>query len=378
MVMYTIFPNLQLFLLQRQQDVKYFKDDNPLEARILLIAIGVILAFSFLFHLVRNNMSSSIAGKAKSSITPRKFNVFTLYRISSAYGLDREQTKLLEFVFRNDNVADPERVMKNPVLLDRHFKRAYKSIERNSETDEDAQQRLVKLFSLRNIIETAPGLTESPSGQLAENTPAILVCGDGHYPVKVLVSRGLNVITEIPRNSLGTPVRLAKGTKVALSFFTKNSKGFSLDGSVVGNVEVSNGHGLQIVHTGKVKPLVKRMYRRKQAVIKCEYNLVFLEESGGGRKKVSKLVVDTKRFTGTVMDISIGGCSIKTSSPIQVGSRIKLTIDYDDNYLIKVLGLVLRTNRSGPAGSIIHVKFLKVPRRAFNSISALVFGYDNE
>ena len=376
--MISIPANINFALLQRQTDVKYFKDDDPRAAMILLITIAAVLVISFVIHLIRTSVSSSIAGKTKSAVTPRKFNVFTLYRISSAYGLDREQTKLLEYVFRNDAVADPERVMKNPVLLDRHFKRAYKTIERNSETDEDAQQRLLKLFSLRNIIESSPGTTETPSGQLAENTPAILVCGDGNYPVKVISSRGLNVVTEIPRNSLGTPARLPKGAKVTLSFFTKNSKGFSLDGTVVGVIEVNGGQGFQIVHTGKVKPLVKRMYRRRQAVIKCEYNLVFLEETGSGRKKVPKLVVDAKRFAGNVMDISIGGCSIKTSAPIQVGSRIKLTIDYDDNYLIKVLGLVLRTNRSGPAGSVIHVKFLKVPRRAFNSISALVFGYDNE
>ena len=372
------FSELSLFLLQRQEP-KYFKDDNPVEGMILLIAIGAVVLFSFIFHLVRNSISTSITGsKGKATITPRKFNVFTLYRISSAYGLDREQTKLLEYVFRNDNVADPERVMKNPAVLDRHFKRAYKAIERNSETDEDAQQRLVKLFSLRNIIDAAPDNSAESSNRLAENTPAILVCGNENFPVKVILSRGLNVVTEIPRNALGTPVRLAKGTEVTLSFFTKSSKGFSLEGRVVGSGEVNNVQGLQIAHTGKVKPLVKRMYRRKQAVVKCEFNLVFLDETGPGRKKAPKLVVDTKRFTGSVLDVSIGGCSIKTQAPVQVGSRIKITMDYSENYLIKVLGVVLRANRSGPAGTILHVKFLKVPRRAFNAISALVFGYDNE
>ena len=372
------FTELSLFLLQRQEP-KYFKDDNPVEGMVLLIAIGVVVLFSFVFHLVRNSISTSITGsKGKATVTPRKFNVFTLYRISSAYGLDREQTKLLEYVFRNDAVADPERVMKNPAVLDRHFKRAYKAIERNSETDEEAQQRLVKLFSLRNIIDAAPDNSAEPSNRLAENTPAILVCGSENFPVKVILSRGLNVVTEIPRNSLGTPVRVAKGTEVTLSFFTKSSKGFSLEGRVVGSTEVNGVQGLQIAHTGKVKPLVKRMYRRKQAVVKCEFNLVFLDETGPGRKKTPKLVVDTKRFTGSVLDVSIGGCSIKTQAPVQVGSRIKITMDYSENYLIKVLGVVLRANRSGPAGTIVHVKFLKVPRRAFNAISALVFGYDNE
>ena len=376
--MLTILTNFHFYLLQRQSEpMKYFKDDNPIEGMILLIAVGAVIVFSLLFHIIRNGVSTSVTGsKSKTSVTPRKFNVFTLYRIAQTYGLDRDQTRLLEYVFRMDAVADPERVMANPALLDRHFKRAYRAIERNSESDEDAQQRLVKLFSLRNIIEAAPGLTSTSSGKVTENTPAILVYNNENYPVKVIVTRGQNMVTEIPRNALGTPVRLSKGSRVTLSFFTKSSKGFSFDGHVLGTVDTTQGPGLQISHTGKIKPLVKRMYRRKQTSISCEFFLVFLEESGSGRNKKSKLVVDSKRFTGSVLDVSIGGCSIKTPAPIQVGSRLKISIDYDDNFMIKVLGQVIRSNRSGPTGSILHVKFLKVPRKAFNSISAHVFGYD--
>ena len=105
--------------------------------------------------------------------------------------------------------------------------------------------------------------------------------------------------------------------------------------------------------------------------------LVYLDETGKGRKKKSRLVVNNKRFSGTLLDISIGGCSIKTSIPVQAGSRMKIGIDYADNYKISTLGQVLRANRSGSLGNILHIKFLKVPRRAYNSISAIVYGYDD-
>ena len=371
--MFGILPGITLYLLQ----TKYFKDDDPIAGTVLLIVVGAVIVISLLINFIRHGVSPSIAGKGTTRVTPRKFNAFTLHRIAAAYGLDRDQTRLLEYVFRNDAVNDPERVMKNPALLDRHFKRAYRTIEKNSETDEDAQQRLVKLFSLRNVIEAGAGSGGETTTRLAENTPAVIAIGQDNYPVKVISSKSQVVVTEIPRNSLGTPVRIVKGTRITLSFFTKSSKGFSFDGHVVGTLDTDHGPGLQISHTGKIKPLVKRMYRRKQAAVKCEFFLVYLDESGG-KKKAPKLIVDNKKFTGTVLDISIGGCSLKTSAPVQVGSRIKITIDYDDNYLINVLGQVLRTNRSGAVGNIVHVKFLKVPRRAFNSISALVFGYDDE
>ena len=376
---------MSLFLLQ--SNVRYFREDNPMDAIWIIGGIGAVVLIAVVVRLIRGGTGStpSIAsrpGSAKSAaVSPRKFNSFTLYRIASAYGLDRDQSKLLEYVFRNDGVTDPERVMKNPALLDRHFRRVYKTIQRNSSNEDDAQQRLVKLFSLRNVIEAAPGMggASTASGQqLAENTPAVLSNGKESFAVKVQTSHGQNVIIDMPRNALGTPVRLPKGTKITLSFFTKSSKGFSFEGQVVGSVDTPNGPGLQVVHSGKMKSLVKRMYRRRQTATRCEFFMVYLEEAAAGRKKAPKLVVDSKRFSGTVQDVSIGGCSIKTSAPIQIGSRLKITIDYNESYLISVLGQVLRVNRSGPMGTIIHIKFLKVPRKAFNSISALVFGYNDD
>jgi hypothetical protein len=368
---------IQLFLLQ---DIQYFKEDNPVEAMILFIGIGAIILISVVAHLIRNRVNPAGVGRGKSAaVTPRRFNAFTLHRIASTYGLDKDQTHLLEFVFRNDAVDDPERVMRNSVLLDRHFKRAYKAIQRSAETEEDAQQRLIRLFSLRNIIEATPVSDGTVSTtQLAENTAAVLSTGKDSYPVKVISSKGDSVVVGVPRNALGTPVRLTNGARVTLSFFTKSSKGFAFDSRVLGTIDTTYGPGLQLAHSGKAKALSQRRYRRKQISSSCVFYFVFMDNEKGGRKKEPKLMVDNRRFTGTILDISIGGCSIKTSAPVQVGSRLKIDINYSDDSMITVLGQALRTNRSGAIGTIVHIKFLKVPRRAFNNINALVFGYDDE
>ena len=358
----------------------YFKEDNPMDAMIIIIAIGAIVVVSILARLITRGFggsSTAVKGAKAAAVTPRKFNAFTLHRVSAAYGLDKEQTKLLEYVFRNNSVSDPDHVMKNPVILDRHFKRVFKMIEKNSSTDEDAQQNILRLFALRNVLETTSTDDETPSLSITENSSAILACGTENYPVKILGSRGTNVVTDLPRNVLGTPVRISKGTKVTLSFFTKSSSGFSVDGQISGVTNTDRGTGLQITHSGRKKPLVKRKFRRRQVSIPGDLFFVNIVESGSGKKKTSKLVVDPRRFRGTVQDISVGGCSLKTSAPIPVGSRLKISIDYEDTYVITVLGQVLRSNRSN-TGTILHVKFLKVPPRSYNSISSLVFGYGED
>jgi len=370
--MYGIMSGMQMLLLQQQP--KYFKDDNPVEAMILLIGIGAVILISVLFHFIRSSLGTTAGKNRTAGVASKRFGFFTISRIATAYGLDRDQSKLLEYVFRNDSVSDPERAMKNPTLLDRHFKRTYKIIEKNSESEDDIQNHLVKLFSLRNAIEASPGNDVSPSSQLRENTPAVLSDGNDSYPVKVISYQSQIIIVEIPRNSLGTPVKLSKGARVTLSFYTKSSKGFFLEGHITSAITTIHGPGIQIAHNGKIKALAKRKFRRRQTTIRCEFFLVNVEETG--KRSSPKLVVDKKRFTGTLLDIGIGGCSIKTNAPVQVGSRLKIVINYNDNYAISVLGQVLRANRSGAAGSIIHIKFLKVPRRAYNSINAMVYGYN--
>jgi len=372
-----MFSGISLPLLQAAPDITdFFWEEDPRQAIIVLIGICVIAGIVILANIIRHGVGGSVAPRGRAQVTPRKFTAFTLYRIAAAYGLDREQTKLLEYVFRNGAVSDPERVMENTALMDRHFKRAYRAIEKNSRTDEEAQERLAKLFSLRNVIEVAAGAADASPPRLSENTPAVIIIDKDNYPVKVLASRGHNVITEIPKNSLGSPIRIAKRANVTLSFFTKSSNGFSLSGQVAGYLETDRGTGLQITHTGKAKPLVKRMYRRKPVSIKCEFFLVNLIESGE-KKKPPKLILDSRKFAGMILDISAGGCAIKTSAPIPVGARLKISIDYYDDLFINVLGQVLRTNRSGAVGTILHIKFLKIPRRAFNIISAMVYEFDD-
>ena len=364
---------MPLFLLQ---DWVFWPEDDPITGIIVIIGVGVIIVFFAVYNMFGKSARPTTTGKGKAlALAPRRFNIFTLRRIASSYGLDRHQMKLLEHIFRSNGANDPLRIMQDLPLLDRHFKRAFRVIEKDSITDDEAQGKFHALFSLRNTIEASSGMEDTSPARLSEKTPAILSTGKDNFPVKVITSRGNNVIIEAPRNSLGTPARFSKGVNVSLSFFTKSSNGFSLDGTIAGPVHTDFGAGLQIMHTGKVKPLVKRKFRRRQTSINAEFFFVNVVESGTGRKKTSKLVVDKRKFKGIVLDISAGGCALRSTTPVNAGSRLKIVIDEDDNYLINVLGQVIRTNRSNQ-GTIIHIKFLKVPRRAFNLISTMVFGYN--
>jgi hypothetical protein len=354
----------------------FYKETNSQDLIIFAAGIGVVITIISIVNAIKKRYNVPAIGGGGSSVSTRRFSGFTLHRLANNIGLDRDQTKMLEFVLRNDNVVDPARSINSPTLLDRHFKRTYRIIERSANTEEEAQEQLALLFSTRNLLESAGsgGGGVSSTRQVAEKATAVITIGQESFPVKIISTKGDNLVVESPKNALGTPIRLPRGGKATLSFFTKSSKGFSFESRILGTADSPEGPVLQLVHSSQIRRLSQRRYRRRQTVIAAVFFLVYVEETG--HRKEKKMVVDKRRMTGNIMDISIGGCSIKTNVSVPSGTRLKIEFQ-SNNIHVAVLGQVLRTNRTGMS-TIMHIKFLRVPRKSMNAINALVFEYADE
>jgi c-di-GMP-binding flagellar brake protein YcgR len=307
---------------------------------------------------------------------PRRFSGFVLRRIANSYGLNSAQRKMLDGIFRSDAVADPVLVMQSAPLLDRHFKRAYQRIGTTVEDDADAQEQLALLFSARNAIESAQntGGPVTSTRTIPSGMAGALTVDKETYQVRVANAKGDSVLVEAPKNSLGSPIRIPNGTRVSLSFFTKSSKGYSFESKTLGVMETAKGPALKLAHTSQVKSLAARKFRRRQTATPCTVTMIILQEKRVRRKIVRKMTLDNRRYPGAIMDISIGGCSIRCSAAIQPGARLKIEFMYGDSPSIAALGQVLRVNREG-MHTTIHVKFIKIPRRSQNLINAIVFEY---
>jgi len=365
---------VNLFLLQEQ--VSYLRsNNNPVVVIVFGIALGTIILIVFIGNIVRNGIGVG-KGVAKGSSSPRRFSVFSLYKISKTYGLNREQSKVLEYVLKSNGVVDAERTVANPSVLDRHFKQTYKQIEKNSASSEDAQEKTAMLFSTRNTIEMYHNTSPGPASAqiLSTGMEAVLSANQESYPVKVISTQKNNVLVDCPCTSVGTKVRFARGTRARLAFFSKANKGFSFSCQILDTENTSFGPALMLSRSNEVKAMTQRRFRRRQTDLDCGYFLIHVEETK--RKKPPKLTVDKRRIPGSVTDISIGGCAIKTQNSVPAGSRLKIELEaFSSSAPLAVLGQVLRINRAGLSYSIMHVKFLKVPRKAMNTINALVYEY---
>jgi len=336
------------------------------------VGVGAVVLIFVIATIFKNKGRIPALNEGYTPARSRKrgISAFSLRRIAHGIGLDREQTKMLEFILRNDKVTNPKKSLDSPDLMDQHFKRAYWLIERTSISEEELNHRLAVLFSIRNIMETYfDAIAIDSTREIPEGAAAMLVMGDANYHTRILSVQGESLVVEHPADGRGSPVSIPKGAKIGLTFFVK-AKGFSASTRVLGLMETMNRRIVKLTHSDKVKKLSNRRFRRRRTAISTSFYLVHMET----RNRQKKLIVDKRQFVGSIMDISVGGCSIKTGSPIKAGYKLKIEFTQDDSLTVAALGEVLRTNRTGH-NTVMHVKFLKIPRKSLNFINALVYEY---
>jgi len=346
---------------------------SPKDLIIVFIIVAVIVTVLLIINKKRGGAGRKLSSAAAAS-TPGAgvLSIFALHRIARNLGLDREQSKMLDYVFKTDQVVDPERSVKTPSLLDRHFRRAYRVIEQSQGHENEKQHRLSVLFSTRNIIENnvLEGMTSTR--QIKDDTKLTIVANKDKLDVIVISTKGDYIDVESPKNVLGSQIKIQKGTKLNVLFFDKSNKGFSFETRVTGYTTRQGHPAMQLAHSNQLRFLSQRRFRRKHTAVPCTMFLVIVEGSG----KKQRLIADKRRLQGTIADISVGGCSIKTLTAIQVGARFKLDFMLCDLNLV-ALGQVLRTNRTG-VNTIIHMKFLKLTQKSMNIINSFVYEYSQE
>jgi hypothetical protein len=354
-------------LLPLQIDASDLRADTPISSSTIIIF--VVVAVVAVAGLILYNVFKGGGIGGKGSGGARLFSTFALNRMTKDIPFSYEQRKMLEFVFRSDGVTDLEKSLSTPDLLDRHFRRAYRFLEQISSGKEILYKHAI-LFSTRSILENSVFGDFSTTRQLKDGTTLLVTIGKEKFEIDVISTKGEFLTAETPKNVLGTHRKPPKGTKLSILLFVKG-KGFTFETRVAGYTTMLGRSAMQLAHA-KLRFLSKRRYRRRQTVIACSLNLVYVEGSG----KKQHLVVDKRRLSGSITDISVGGCSTKTNLPIQVGARFKIQFKLADENLA-ALGQVLRTNKTN-MGTISHIKFLRITQKAMNQINAFVYEYADD
>jgi c-di-GMP-binding flagellar brake protein YcgR len=88
------------------------------------------------------------------------------------------------------------------------------------------------------------------------------------------------------------------------------------------------------------------------------------------------MVQASRRLLGHLLDISAGGCSISSLTPLPAGSLCKVEFEIRRQNRIVVFGKVMRLRgQQSERGGVMHLMFTSVSSQHLNQIYSFVYDY---
>ena len=347
---------------------------------VLVVIIGVVFAavVASRFSSKGKRASGSSTGLGGST-KPKKFSRRAFHRRAMALGLTKVQANTLVNLVERYKPANPYLVFSHGNHLDALLKKAISQIELQVSSEQVKEAQKITIYRIKQTIERNAGKAKSltatntiPSGQNIAITPE----SGGRYQSRINTNLRNYLSATVPTGPGGSQVRWKKWTPVKVFFWKKNGQGFTFDSKVTGYSVIRGVPSVLLQHSGKVKQAQQRRYRRREISRPAYFFPVKIIPVGIGKKAKKRAFVENDRGAlGTLIDISAGGCAVKSTKPIPKGGLIKLQFEAADSQSIWCFGKVISFRKAPPMGGIMHVQFTKVTNKNLNSINSFVYDY---
>ena len=367
------------FLLQ----ISYIKEQDPTS---IIIGAGILIAF--ILFLVISNRTTSSAPVRRGRRTPVKgkgaqpvrYSRFTFRRNAERLGLTKIEIKTLDNLIRKYHVPNPYALLTNSRQLDHVLGRALSDTEIEVTSSQVKESQKLTLFRIKQKIErgsqTKQVVTGTRQMKLGQN---IVLSPDsgGRYPSRVTSNLQDTLGTLIPTDNQGNQVRWRKGTGIDVFFWKSNGQGFSFVTKVAGYNVIRGVSSLFLQHSAHVKQAQQRKYRRKHLDKPTYFYPVRIITTGTGKNQVRKAFIEEERGAlGTIIDVSAGGCAVKSSYPLPGNTLIKVEFETDRSTPVVIFGKVKSIRKVRPIGGIMHIRYTKVTKKNMNNINAFVYNLD--
>jgi len=354
----------------------YWKKQDPAELGLFLVGFLVLIALVVLYQIIRNGIGGTgLSDSGKAS----RFNRGQFRRAARQAGLGNDEAHFLEEFGRTLGISNPESLFQNRARLDSFFKEAYRSIEKNSDSESTAEGRKARLFAIRErFSESASGKTSiSSTRQLGRNTPlSFITPGEESYPSLIVAVEPGGIAVEPIRDRLGEIIRFRRGTKLTCFFYAAGRQGYQFQTKVSGFSSVSAKETMTLSHSDSIAALPTRNHARREMRVPCAFHHVAVSTKTARGKEKASARVEKIAYPGTVLDISAGGIGIQTANPLAEGEFVKIEFDAGSG-THAAFGKVVRLNRLKGSGGMMHIQFVKISQKSLNAVMSYVFGYSD-
>ncbi len=366
----------QAFLCQAPSSL-WVQQASQGESGVLWFIVGFAVLI-LIVVLIQRGLKAGSGGSGGSKLNKAAaFSKTGFRRAARSNGLGDDETRFLETYGRALGVANPEFVFRNQTRLDTFFKDVYRYIEKNSESEVDAEEQKARLFAARERLtqRNALGQPVRSTRQLGRNMPLTFIApGEESYPSVIDAVEPGGIAVEPVHDPYGETIRFRKGTKLTCYFYTQAHQGYQFLARVVGWERIGNKEVMVLSHSDAVSALPARRNARREMHEGCTFYHVVVRSSTARGKAQSTARVENLPYPGTIVDISAGGVGIQSANALAAGEFLKIEFGQDGH---AAFGKVVRMNKLRNVGGIMHIQFVKISRRTLNTILSQVYGYSD-
>ena len=353
-----------------------WKETDPVSTAI---AAGIFVAF-IVFLIIANAASGNSSGS--SSGRTRRFSKGSFRGRARKLGLSKPQIRTLENLVKRFGVANPMNILANSGLLDNLLKRAIQGIEGLSASPQQKENHKLQLYRIKQTIERNAHRKTVYSGtkQLSVGTRLVITPEEGgRYQSKLMTNLKGSLAAAVPSDPSGHQLRWKRWTKVRVFFWKSNGQGYSFLTKISGYSRIRGEDVLLLNHTSAIVQAQQRKYRRRSIDRPAYFYPVRILSDGIGKNARKHAQVEGHRGTlSTILDISSGGCSIRSAHPLTAGDLVKVEFEADHRSPISFYGKVLNSRKAKPYGGIMHIMFTRISKSNLNNINAFVYDYSQD
>ncbi|MEW5814145.1 MAG: PilZ domain-containing protein [Spirochaetota bacterium] len=338
----------------------------------IYIVIGIVVGIVFFFLIAYRASGGGIRRGGK-----KRFGKGAFHKQCRKIGLSKEQINSLEYLIKKYKFPNPFIIFTNPKALDNLLRRGMQEISVREAEESIKEAERLNLFRIKQAVErnSETAMILNTTRQLKANQKIIISPEAGGRYESVIVSNLKNAIAvEIPRNEKNELTRWNKWTAVHVYFWKSNGQSFSFNSKIMGYSKIKDTTNLLLQHSNSIQQAQQRQYRRKLIERPAYFSPVRVVAAGTGKNTMKKAVVDNRRSSlGNLIDISAGGCSLKSNRPLKIGELVKIDFETERKSRVTVYGKVRSVRRAETTGGIMHIMFTKISTTHMNKINSYVY-----
>jgi c-di-GMP-binding flagellar brake protein YcgR len=282
---------------------------------------------------------------------------------------------LLDLIKQND-IQNGYKLLENGRQLDMLLRQSLAELEAIDIPEERKEARRLMIYHIKQIIERNSRVKRGDTNTrtLRVGQEVVLDIENGRFESKVSANLKDAVLVYAPSNAAGRMVNIPRWTKLNVQFWRNEGDMYSFSTKVMGTKTIKGIPVLLLQHSKHVRALQRRRYRRKEVGRPAYFTSVSIVATGTGKNRTRQAVVNSKRNAlGTLLEVSTGGCSIKTNFPLKRGELIRVQFETERRNPVIAFGKVKSTEKTRPVGSVMHIQFTRLSRKNINKINSYVY-----